>query len=112
MAAPLRRTFLDGYRDVAVRAGLTADAAALDGEAPLLRLFELEKAFYELRYELNNRPDWVAVPLEGLAAWPESGARAKEKEHRCRISTSYSSRPAFLVQVYGYLPRLAVARSS
>jgi maltose alpha-D-glucosyltransferase / alpha-amylase len=64
--ARLRRTFLDGYRAVATAHGLAGEAAALDGEAPLLRLFEIEKAFYELRYELNNRPDWVAVPLAGL----------------------------------------------
>jgi maltose alpha-D-glucosyltransferase / alpha-amylase len=64
--ARLRRTFLDGYRAVAIAHGLAGEAAALDGEAPLLRLFEIEKAFYELRYELNNRPDWVAVPLAGL----------------------------------------------
>ncbi len=31
----------------------------------LLDLFVLEKAFYELRYELANRPDWVPVPLGG-----------------------------------------------
>ena len=29
-------------------------------------LFLLEKALYELGYELNNRPDWVGVPLRGL----------------------------------------------
>ncbi len=34
----------------------------------LLELFELEKALYELRYELNNRTDWVQVPLQGLLA--------------------------------------------
>ena len=34
----------------------------------LLDLFELEKALYELRYELDNRPDWVGVPLAGIAA--------------------------------------------
>ncbi|MDR6539177.1 maltose alpha-D-glucosyltransferase [Variovorax soli] len=34
----------------------------------LLDLFELEKALYELRYELNNRTDWVQVPLQGLLA--------------------------------------------
>jgi len=33
----------------------------------LIELFVLEKAFYELRYELDNRPDWVAVPLGGLS---------------------------------------------
>ena len=32
----------------------------------LLGLFELEKALYELRYELNNRPDWVCIPLRGI----------------------------------------------
>ena len=26
----------------------------------------LEKALYELRYELNSRPDWVNVPLQGI----------------------------------------------
>ena len=29
----------------------------------LLQLFVLDKAFYELNYELNNRPDWVRIPL-------------------------------------------------
>jgi maltose alpha-D-glucosyltransferase/alpha-amylase len=32
----------------------------------LLDVFVLEKAIYELGYELNNRPDWVQVPLRGL----------------------------------------------
>jgi maltose alpha-D-glucosyltransferase/alpha-amylase len=32
----------------------------------MLSLFELEKVLYELRYEINNRPAWVPVPLSGL----------------------------------------------
>ena len=32
----------------------------------LLDAYLLEKAVYELGYELNNRPDWVKVPLQGL----------------------------------------------
>lgn len=32
----------------------------------LIALFELEKAFYELRYELSHRPDWVQIPMAGL----------------------------------------------
>jgi len=32
----------------------------------LLDLYLLEKAVYELRYELNNRPDWVPVPIQGI----------------------------------------------
>jgi maltose alpha-D-glucosyltransferase/alpha-amylase len=34
--------------------------------AALLRFFMLEKALYELNYELNNRPDWVRIPLWGI----------------------------------------------
>jgi maltose alpha-D-glucosyltransferase / alpha-amylase len=33
----------------------------------LLNVFLLEKAIYELGYELNNRPDWVRVPVRGIA---------------------------------------------
>ena len=40
----------------------------------LLAVFELEKAVYELRYELNNRPDWVEIPVAGIAP-PARGAR-------------------------------------
>ncbi len=32
----------------------------------LLDLFTLEKALYELRYELENRPEWIDIPLRGL----------------------------------------------
>jgi maltose alpha-D-glucosyltransferase/alpha-amylase len=64
----LREAFVRTYRDVAVAGGLYASATAFDAARPLLDLFELEKAFYELRYELDNRPDWVGVPLAGIAA--------------------------------------------
>jgi maltose alpha-D-glucosyltransferase / alpha-amylase len=32
----------------------------------LMTTFMLEKAIYELNYELNNRPDWVIIPLRGI----------------------------------------------
>ncbi|MBN9494931.1 putative maltokinase, partial [bacterium] len=32
----------------------------------VLDLYVLEKALYELEYELDNRPDWVSIPLEGI----------------------------------------------
>jgi maltose alpha-D-glucosyltransferase/alpha-amylase len=64
----VRATFLAAYRDAAIAGGLYADTAAFDAAAPLLELFVIEKALYELRYELNNRPDWVGVPLTGIAA--------------------------------------------
>jgi maltokinase len=38
----------------------------------LLSIFELEKAIYELQYELDNRPDWVAIPVAGIRRLLES----------------------------------------
>jgi maltose alpha-D-glucosyltransferase/alpha-amylase len=32
----------------------------------LLGVFMLEKAVYELAYELNNRPEWLYVPVQGI----------------------------------------------
>jgi maltose alpha-D-glucosyltransferase/alpha-amylase len=32
----------------------------------LMTTFLLEKAIYELNYELNNRPDWLVIPLRGI----------------------------------------------
>jgi maltose alpha-D-glucosyltransferase/alpha-amylase len=36
--------------------------------ARLLTYYELEKVIYEVGYELNNRPDWLDIPLRGLLA--------------------------------------------
>jgi predicted trehalose synthase len=36
--------------------------------APPLAALELEKAAYEVLYELNNRPDWLPIPLAALRA--------------------------------------------
>lgn len=42
--------------------------------AALLDAFLLDKAFYELHYELNNRPDWVAIPLRGILTLLQKGS--------------------------------------
>ncbi len=56
--------FLDGYAQVTRdSAGFTLDSAQA---LLLLHAFTLEKACYELRYELDHRPDWVDIPLGGL----------------------------------------------
>jgi len=56
--------FLEGYFGAAADiASVPSERAAFDA---LLDLFLLEKALYELRYEIANRPDWVGIPLRGL----------------------------------------------
>ena len=40
----------------------------------LLDAFILEKAIYEIGYELNNRPDWLKVPLQGILQLLEAGS--------------------------------------
>ena len=62
VAEALSTAFLETYARAFPAAGL--DPAPAD--TPLLRLHVLEKAAYELRYELDNRPDWAAIPLLGL----------------------------------------------
>ena len=67
-AERMRADFVRSYSDAVIAGGLYADAASFAAVQPLLELFELEKALYELRYEIDNRPDWVAVPLAGIGA--------------------------------------------
>jgi maltose alpha-D-glucosyltransferase/alpha-amylase len=59
-------TFLRGYREAT--AGATFLPAEELDRAVLLEALLLNKAFYELDYELNNRPDWVAIPLQGVVS--------------------------------------------
>ena len=67
--AQVRRAFLEAYDKAAAdsteRGGLYS---SLDQARPLIELFELEKALYELRYELGSRPTWARVPLQGILA--------------------------------------------
>jgi maltose alpha-D-glucosyltransferase/alpha-amylase len=56
--------FLAGYREVMTdRRMWPADPHAANG---MLGFFLLEKAFYEIEYELAHRPDWLRVPLTGM----------------------------------------------
>ncbi len=66
--------FLQSYRETAADAAfLPRDDAAFRG---LLDGFILDKALYELRYELNNRPAWVSIPLSGILSLRLNGAGA------------------------------------
>ena len=59
-----RNAFLASYTEVVQDSpAYPADPGQLQ---MLLELFALEKVCYELRYEMDNRPDWIEVPLAGL----------------------------------------------
>jgi maltokinase len=58
-----RAAFLGGYETAVDQALLPPDD---DARTQLLAACELEKALYELRYELDNRPDWAHVPVAGI----------------------------------------------
>jgi len=63
--------YLKAYLEVAAPAGfLPRDEGELQ---TLLDAYCLEKAVYELGYELNNRPDWVKIPLQGILQFLEAG---------------------------------------
>jgi maltose alpha-D-glucosyltransferase/alpha-amylase len=56
--------FLKSYLAAAAHGGFLPKSR--DEMKTLLDLYVLEKAIYELSYELNNRPDWVGVPIQGI----------------------------------------------
>jgi maltokinase len=64
-----REAYLEGYRETVDPSLLPPGQQAFD---QLLTVFELEKVVYELRYELNNRPDWVPIPVAGIVRLLES----------------------------------------
>jgi trehalose synthase-fused probable maltokinase len=66
-----RERLLAGYRETAPAAVLPSSAEAQERQ---LGMFELEKAFYELRYELDHRPDCVNIPVRSILAILERGA--------------------------------------
>ena len=58
--------------------------------AVLLRSFTLDKALYELLYELNNRPDWVCIPLHGIHSLIE---QAQPIAVNCRLPAAIEAAP-------------------
>jgi maltose alpha-D-glucosyltransferase/alpha-amylase len=55
---------LAAYRDsISAQPGLSPQHTLA---AALLRGYLLEKACYEMLYELNNRPQWLMIPISGI----------------------------------------------
>jgi maltose alpha-D-glucosyltransferase/alpha-amylase len=59
-----REALLEGYLTTAARAPFVPDDDA--AVRRVVAAFEVEKAAYEVVYEANNRPAWIAIPLRGL----------------------------------------------
>ncbi len=56
--------YMEGYRAASAGASFVpSDGSVFDA---LLNVFLLDKAMYELGYELNHRPDWLPIPLTGI----------------------------------------------
>ena len=65
--AEARQAFLSSYVETIRAAGAPLLPSRSDDLTRVLRALEVEKALYELSYEVGNRPDWVAIPLGALA---------------------------------------------
>jgi len=82
--------FLDAYLAAAGQAAFLPRTR--EERQVLLNIFLLEKAFYELGYELNNRLDWVRIPLQGIrqlmgAVKRRSGSKEISGTDRVRVSS-------------------------
>jgi len=58
VASTFLRAYLDAAADLVPKTRVEQQV--------LLDVFMLDKAVYELAYELGSRPDWVGVPLRGI----------------------------------------------
>ena len=79
LAESWRQRAVDGFRAAyrkATRGSPVYPANKLQGKA-LMDFFTLEKAVYEVNYELANRPDWVSIPLAGVLRVTRQGGRAR-----------------------------------
>ncbi len=61
----MRRGFLDSYLEVVAGTGLVPPDPH-DREL-LLSALEVGQALYEVEYELRSRPEWLSIPMEGIA---------------------------------------------
>ncbi|MGH8906562.1 MAG: 1,4-alpha-glucan branching protein GlgB [Egibacteraceae bacterium] len=83
-----RERFLEAYLDRAGSSGLLPR----DPE-PVLAAFELDKAAYELGYELMSRPDWVAIPVAGITRVLDAAKSPRSVAARSSQTTDWRAHP-------------------
>jgi maltose alpha-D-glucosyltransferase/alpha-amylase len=69
--------FLASYQEAMAGSGILPEQP--EQAEVMLRSYLLDKAIYELGYELNNRPDWLFIPLRGVLALLKSDEESGEK---------------------------------
>ena len=89
-AAAARHAFLAGYR---AATGVDLEDGA-SGLMRWLQFFLIEKALYEIRYELDNRPGWLDVPLAGLRSLVVASTTAASRASASTVSASLVSASA------------------
>jgi maltose alpha-D-glucosyltransferase/alpha-amylase len=66
--ASVSTEFLKAYREANANSRIVPTER--DDFDALLKIYMLDKALYELVYELNNRPAWIRIPLHGILSLP------------------------------------------
>ncbi len=89
-----RASSRDTWREID-QALLPAGAQATEKQ---LAMFELEKVLYELRYELENRPDWLVVPVQRDPATARGPDAVSEREEIEPADRGSPPRPAPLAR--------------
>ena len=89
---PARRQRLSAWGEHAASVFLDAYMAAAEGSPGcppsrpdaerIVRFFMLEKALYEVVYELANRPTWVSIPLAGVLGLLDADTAGRRRAHR------------------------------
>ena len=63
------------WAEDATQAFLTGYCETTQADSPLLSAYEVDKAVYEVLYELRNRPDWVSIPMRAVTDQAARGTR-------------------------------------
>ena len=74
--------FFEGYLEEAARAPVALLPAGEGASARVLSVLALEKALYEVRYEMDNRPTWLPIPIDALRRLLAHGAAGDHRPAR------------------------------